>query len=392
MSRRRGLGSGLDALIGNTVAETQTVRMISIDRIRENRSQPRTRFDEHALDELAASIREHGVIQPIIVCEDGTDNFELIAGERRWRAARKAGLLEIPALVKSSTTPQQLLELALVENVQRSDLNPLEEGQAYQTLKDDFGLSDDEIAKRVGKSRVAVVNMRRLIKLSVPAQQALLDNTISAGHGRILLRFEDDATQAVMLDLILRRDLSVRDTERIADIAFQRKIAPDVRYALLQGTITLAQAQALLRIDDVAQQARVLEMSLSVGLSGRETERFCGLVAEGVSIEAAISQVRDRKVLLGGVAPVQREAPRPNSEGVRPSRGEDTDGADDADLPRSTPESRAQDAETRRIFEALLGTPVQIVRSGGTIKLTITLYTDDQLQQIYERLGGEDEL
>ncbi|WP_129631987.1 ParB/RepB/Spo0J family partition protein [Candidatus Oscillochloris fontis] len=388
MSRRRGLGSGLDALIGNATPETQTVRMIPVDRIRENRSQPRTRFDEHALDELAASIREHGVIQPIIVCEDETGGFELIAGERRWRAARNAGLLEIPALVKSSTTPQQLLELALVENVQRSDLNPLEEGEAYQTLKDEFGLSDDEIAKRVGKSRVAVVNMRRLIKLGTSARQALLDNKISAGHGRILLRFEDVATQSVMLDLILRRDLSVRETERIADIALQVKVAPDVRQALLVGTITLAQAQALLRIDDVGQQARVLELSLSVGLSSRETERFCGLVAEGVSIEAAISQVRDRKILLGGVPPLQREAPRPPADEVRVPREMD----EDSDLPRSTPASNAQDAETRRIFEALLGTPVQIVRSGGTIKLIITLYTDDQLQQIYERLGGEDEL
>lgn len=391
MSRRRGLGSGLDALIGNATPETQTVRMVSVDRIRENRSQPRTRFDEQALEELAASIREHGVIQPIIVCEDGADNFELIAGERRWRAARKAGLSEIPALVKSSTTPQQLLELALVENVQRSDLNPLEEGQAYQTLRDDFGLSDDEIAKRVGKSRVAVVNMRRLIKLGTPARQALLDNKISAGHGRVLLRFEDADTQAVMLDLILRRELSVRDSERIADIALQTKIAPDVRHALLHGTITLSQAQSLLRIDDVRQQSRVLEVSLSVGLSARETDRFCGLVAEGISIESAFSQVRERKILLGGtLTPTpQREAPRSSPDGVRSAREVEDE---DADLPRSTPESRAQDAETRRIFEALLGTPVQIVRSGGTIKLTITLYTDDQLQQIYERLGGEDEL
>src|SRR5688572_8713790 len=131
MSRRRGLGSGLDALIPSASgASAQTVRQLQIDSIRENRSQPRTHFDEQALDELAASIREHGIIQPIIVSEDGLGGFELIAGERRWRAAQRAGLREIPALVKSAT-PQQLLELALVENIQRADLNALEEGLAY---------------------------------------------------------------------------------------------------------------------------------------------------------------------------------------------------------------------------------------------------------------------
>jgi ParB family transcriptional regulator, chromosome partitioning protein len=374
MSRRRGLGSGLDALIpGASTTDAQTVRQIPVDSIRENRNQPRTRFDEQALDDLAASIREHGVIQPVIVSEDESGGFELIAGERRWRAARRAGMTEIPALVKSAT-PQQLLELALVENVQRADLNPLEEGLAYQTLKDEFGLTDEEIAQRVGKSRVAVVNARRLIKLAAPARQALLDGVISAGHGRALLRFDDPDTQVIALDLMIRRDMSVREAERISEIALQVKLAPEVRRALLGGTINPAQAQALLRIDDSAQQAKVMDISLSVGLGARETERLCGLVADGISIEAAVSQVRDRSPALGAAAAAQRDTPRPAPGETREPR---------SPLP--------QDAETQRLFEALLQTPVQITRGGGAIRLTITVYTDEQLQDIYERLGGDGE-
>lgn len=375
MSRRRGLGSGLDALIpGPSSSDAQTVRQIPIDRIRENRNQPRTRFDEQALDDLAASIREHGIIQPVIVSEDESGEFELIAGERRWRAARRAGLNEIPALVKSAT-PQQLLELALVENVQRADLNPLEEGLAYQTLKDEFGLTDEEIAQRVGKSRVAVVNARRLIKLAAPARQALLDGVISAGHGRALLRFADDDTQVIALDLIVRRDMSVREAERISDLALQVKLAPEVRRALLGGTISPAQAQAFLRIDDLSQQSRVMDLSLSVGLSARETERICGLVADGVSVEAAITQARDRGPTLGGISTSQRDTPRPAA-------------ADTREPHSSVP----QDLETQRLFEALLQTPVQISRGGGAIRLTIIVYTDEQLQDIYQRLGGDGDL
>ncbi|NTW01255.1 MAG: ParB/RepB/Spo0J family partition protein [Oscillochloris sp.] len=375
MSRRRGLGSGLDALIpGSSPSEVQTVRQIPVDRIRENRNQPRTRFDEQALADLAASIREHGVIQPVIVSEDETGAFELIAGERRWRAARRAGLTEVPALIKSAT-PQQLLELALVENVQRADLNPLEEGLAYQTLKDEFGLTDEEIAQRVGKSRVAVVNARRLIKLSAPARQALLDGVVSAGHGRALLRFEDDDSQTIALDLIVRRDLSVREAERISDLALQVKLAPEVRRALLGGTITAAQAQAFLRIDDPVQQSKTMDLSLSVGLSARETERICGLVADGVSVDAAITQVRDRAPTLGGASAPQRDTPQPSASDLRE--------------PRS---SVPQDLETQRLFEALLQTPVHISRGGGTIRLTITVYTDEQLRDLYERLGGDGDL
>lgn len=383
MSRRRGLGSGLDALIPSAVIPSaQTMRQVPIDSIRENRSQPRTRFDEQALDDLAASIREHGIIQPLIVSEDGIGSFELIAGERRWRAARRAGLDQIPVVVKSAT-PQQLLELALVENVQRADLNPLEEGLAYQTLKDEFGLTDEEVAQRVGKSRVAVVNARRLIKLVASARQALLDGVISAGHGRALLRLEDPETQSLALDLIVRRDLSVREAERVSEIALQPTLAQVSRQGLLSGTINPVQAQALLRIEDPMQQARTFDIALSQGLSARETERLCALIAEGVAIESALSQIRDRGAVLGSASAATREVSHPSIDGAYrepqgPSSGTYRE-------PRGL---SPEDSEAQRLFEEILETPVQLIRSGGTIRLTITVYSDEQLQALYERLGG----
>jgi ParB family chromosome partitioning protein len=375
MSRRRGLGSGLDGLIpgGATRAGQQALRQVRVESIYANRSQPRTRFDEQTIDELAASIREHGVIQPIIVSEDGAGGFELIAGERRWRAAQRAGLSEIPVLVKSAT-PQQLLELALVENVQRADLNPLEEGLAYQTLKDEFALTDDQIAQRVGKSRVAVVNARRLIKLAPVARQALLDGSISAGHGRALLRLEDEGAQSAALDLIVRRDMTVREAERLSEIAPQPQLAAQTRAALLGGTITLAQAQSLLRLEDPAQQAAALDAALSQSLSARETDRLCSLISEGVALEGALSQLRDRSVLLGGA---ERGAQLSGSGSARPS-------------PPAEPRGISpEDAEAQRLFEQVLHTPVQLTRSGGAIRLTITLYSDAQLQGLYDLLSDD---
>ena len=371
MSRRRGLGSGLDALIptggGAAIA---AVRQIPVDAIRENRSQPRTHFDEQALDELVASIREHGLIQPIIVSEDSDGSYELIAGERRLRAARRAGLSEIPALVKSAT-PQQLLELALVENVQRADLNPLEEGIAYQALKDEFGLTDETIARRVGKSRVAVVNTRRLIKLSPAARQALLDGTLSAGHGRALLRFDQQGEQEQTLELILRRDMSVREVERLGELAAHQQLAPGVRRALLSGVIGLPQAQALLRLDTPDGQLQALEQLLAHGLSARETEQLVDLLMEGVGVGLAVAQLRQQgraPAALGGGSGLPRSEEDPE--------------------PRAGREQSPEDAEARRMFEELLGTPVQIQRSGRAIRLTVTLFGDEQLQALYDRLGG----
>jgi ParB family transcriptional regulator, chromosome partitioning protein len=219
MNRRRsGIGSGLGALLPSE-AQQGGVREVAISSIRQNSRQPRTSFDEVALDELAASIREHGIIQPLIVSERAEGNYELVAGERRWRAAQRAGIEQVPVIVRE-TTPQQLLELALIENVQRADLNALEEAHAYQSLKDEFGLSDSQIAQRVGKNnRVTVTNTRRLLKLPQQAQDAILTKSITAGHGRALLKFETPEQQQEALTAIVADDLSVREAELFGDLA-----------------------------------------------------------------------------------------------------------------------------------------------------------------------------
>jgi ParB family chromosome partitioning protein len=215
--RHRGLGTGLDALLPSD-APRGGVREVPTSAIRENPRQPRTQFDEQALDDLAASIREHGIIQPLIVSERGAGLYELVAGERRWRAAQRASLDHVPVIVRE-TTPQQLLELALIENVQRADLNALEEAQAYQVLWEEFGLSDSQIARRVGKnSREVIANTRRLLKLAPEVQDAVLKNRISAGHGRALLKIETDQQQTLALDAILSDDLSVREVEQLGDL------------------------------------------------------------------------------------------------------------------------------------------------------------------------------
>ena len=214
--RPRGLGSGLDALLPGA-PPGGGVRDVPTSHIRQNPRQPRTQFDEVALDELAASIREHGIIQPLIVSQVEDGRYELVAGERRWRAAQRAGLERVPVIVRE-TTPQQLLELALIENVQRADLNAIEEARAYEALKGDFGLSDDAIAQRLGKSRVAVVNTRRLLQLAPEAQEALLKNQISAGHGRALLMLKTAEQRQQALRAIAAENLTVRDVERLSEL------------------------------------------------------------------------------------------------------------------------------------------------------------------------------
>jgi ParB family chromosome partitioning protein len=215
--RRGGLGSGLDALLPSA-APSGGAREVAIGAIQQNPRQTRTHFDDSALEELAASIREHGIIQPLIVSERGADRYELVAGERRWRAAQRAGLERVPVIVRE-TTQQQLLELALIENVQRADLNPIEEAHAYTSLKEDFGLSDGDIARRLGKgSREAIVNTRRLLNLAPDVQQALLRQQISAGHGRALLKLKEADQQQQALAVMLADDWTVREAERFGDL------------------------------------------------------------------------------------------------------------------------------------------------------------------------------
>jgi ParB family transcriptional regulator, chromosome partitioning protein len=274
--RHRGLGPiGLEALLPSD-APRGGIREVPTSDIRENPRQPRTQFDEQALDDLAASIREHGIIQPLIVSERGEGMYELVAGERRWRAAQRAGLDRVPVIVRE-TTPQQLLELALIENVQRADLNALEEAQAYQALWEEFGLSDSQIARRVGKnSREVIANTRRLLKLAPEVQDAVLKNRISAGHGRALLKFEAEQQQMQALDAILSDDLSVREVEQLGDLA---KDGGDISHALRTIRRQRAQRAADSRRASVgAQKSRASSMTLSADDQEikREMERILG--------------------------------------------------------------------------------------------------------------------
>ncbi|MCP4356654.1 MAG: ParB/RepB/Spo0J family partition protein [Chloroflexi bacterium] len=214
MSKKRGLGRGLNALIPTVTSdESGGVQSIPITAIIPNPHQPRTHMDEEKLTELASSINEHGLIQPLIVTQQG-NQFILIAGERRWRASQKAGLESVPVIVKEAT-PQEMLELALIENIQRADLNPLEEAYAYQQLMDEFDLTQEDVAKRVGKGRSTVANLVRLLNLPANIQQAVSDGEISGAHGRALLPLPTSKAQTAAMNLIIELGLNVRQTESL---------------------------------------------------------------------------------------------------------------------------------------------------------------------------------
>ncbi|MBE5868341.1 MAG: ParB/RepB/Spo0J family partition protein [Lachnospiraceae bacterium] len=225
----RGLGKGLDSLIppvaagkakekneapskvntDSTVPET----IVKITKIEPNREQPRKNFDEDALLELADSIKQFGLLQPILV-QDRKDYYEIIAGERRWRAAKLAGLKEVPVIIKNYTE-REILEISLIENIQREDLNPIEEAQAYKRLLTEFNLKQDEVAERVSKSRTAVTNSMRLLKLSEQVQQMVINEMLTTGHARALLAVEDPEEQYTLAQKVFDEKLSVRDVEKL---------------------------------------------------------------------------------------------------------------------------------------------------------------------------------
>jgi len=217
MPQRTGLGKGLDALIpgGSSAVGEAGVAQVALDSIQRNPRQPRQNFKESELEELAASIREHGVIQPLIVAPAAGGMYTLIAGERRWQAARRAGLRKVPVVVRNASD-QQMLELALIENVQRADLNAIEEAEAFHSLVKEFGLSHEMIANRVGKSRVAVTNTLRLLDASSAVKQALVDGKITEGHARALLALNSAKAQEAALRTVVNIDMSVRQTEALA--------------------------------------------------------------------------------------------------------------------------------------------------------------------------------
>ena len=222
----RGLGKGLDALIPNIAVENKNnssanvkteekepETIVKITKIEPNREQPRKNFDEEALQELADSIKQFGLLQPILV-QDRNTYYEIIAGERRWRAAKLAGLKEVPVIIRNYTE-QEIVEISLIENIQREDLNPIEEAQAFKRLLTEFNLKQEEVAERVSKSRTAVTNSMRLLKLCDEVQQMIIDDTISTGHARALITIEDPEQQYTIAKKIADEKLSVRDVEKL---------------------------------------------------------------------------------------------------------------------------------------------------------------------------------
>jgi ParB family transcriptional regulator, chromosome partitioning protein len=225
-SRAFGLGRGLDALIPGATEE-RGVLDVPLDRIERNPDQPRTSFDETLLGELAASIAVHGVLQPIIVRTRADGTYELVAGERRLRAARMAGLETIPAILREPAADESSLELALIENLQRTDLNPIEAALAYRELIDRFGMTHEAVARQVGKSRVAVSNALRLLDLAPETRQAITDGRLSEGHGRALAAITLPELQRAVLQVVLERGLSVRQTEEL--VRRKREETPALR-------------------------------------------------------------------------------------------------------------------------------------------------------------------
>jgi ParB family chromosome partitioning protein len=241
MAAKKGLGKGLDSMIpdklstkapkANTEGKPTSEHaadavMMDIGKVEPNRDQPRKKFDEDALLELAESIKQFGVLQPLLV-QERDDYYEIIAGERRWRAAKLAGVKQIPVIIKK-LSEQEIMEISLIENIQREDLNPIEEALAYKRLLTEFNLKQDEVAERVSKSRTAVTNAMRLLKLNDKVQQMVIDEMLSTGHARALLGIEDPEKQYTIAQKIFDEKLSVRDTEKLVkNLQNEKKNKPE---------------------------------------------------------------------------------------------------------------------------------------------------------------------
>ena len=251
MALKRGLGKGLDSLIPTNVMMESEVKhatvstasspeeekdgtlMVKLSKVEPNREQPRKNFDEDSLQELAESLKQFGMLQPILVQNRG-DYYEIIAGERRWRAAKIAGLKEVPVIVRE-LTDQEIVEISLIENIQREDLNPIEEAQAYKRLLTEFHLKQDEVAERVSKSRTAVTNSMRLLKLCDEVQKMVVDDMISTGHARALISIEDPEEQYLIAQKIFAEKLSVREVEKLVKDLYKPPKPPKEENKTLQA-------------------------------------------------------------------------------------------------------------------------------------------------------------
>ena len=248
-ANKHALGKGLDSLIANKVGtaplaenkkseEKPAEVKVKISKVEPNREQPRKTFDVDALLELAESIKQFGVLQPLLV-QDRKDYYEIIAGERRWRAAKIAGLKEVPVIIKK-LTEQEMVEISLIENIQRENLNPIEEALAYKRLLNEFNLKQDEVAERVSKSRTAVTNSMRLLKLNEKVQQMVIDDMLTTGHARALLGIEDQEKQYVVAQQIFDEKLSVRETEKLVKKIQKEKDLPEKKKEELDEQVALA--------------------------------------------------------------------------------------------------------------------------------------------------------
>ena len=274
----RGLGRGLGALLSADGAEPEALTEIALDQITPNRNQPRKAFRSDGLDELAASIKTSGVIQPVVVRRSGA-GFELIAGERRWRAARQAGLERVPAIIRDATDAESL-EIALVENLLREDLNPMEEAEAYQRLLAQFGWTQEALAQRVGRDRSSIANSLRLLKLPAPIQADLLAGRLTMGHARALLALPDPAQQLKLREEILAHSWSVRFAEDSV-----RAAAPKPR---LTGKPGRRRSPELVALEEALQRALMTRVRITgtdrrgrievVYATAEELERLAGLL------------------------------------------------------------------------------------------------------------------
>ena len=246
-AKKNGLGKGLDSLISDKVNKPSVKKdgvkdekavdgiLMNINKVEPNREQPRKNFDEDALLELAESIKQFGVLQPLLV-QDKKSYYEIIAGERRWRAAKLAGLKEVPVIIKN-LTDQEIVEISLIENIQREDLNPIEEAIAYKRLLTEFNLKQDEVAERVSKSRTAVTNSMRLLKLDERVQQMVIDDLITTGHARALLGIDDAEKQYAVAQKIFDEKLSVRETEKLVKKLQKEKDSTPEKESKLDPTV-----------------------------------------------------------------------------------------------------------------------------------------------------------
>lgn len=234
---KKGLGKGLGALIASAETEDTGVKEIRINEIEPNSGQPRKHFNDEKLAQLAESIKQHGVVQPLIVQRDG-NTYKIVAGERRWRASRIAGLQTVPVIIKDLSS-KQVMEIALIENLQREDLNPIEEAEAYEKLMDEFGMTQEEISVTVGRSRPAIANSVRLLTLQDKIKSMIIGGEISSGHARALLSIEEKPLQLKVVEEIIKKGLNVRETELLVkrlttQKSNKKKNVPDVEYMAIE--------------------------------------------------------------------------------------------------------------------------------------------------------------